>query len=136
MFLQIADDELEHYSRPRAAPREVDGAGKMAQKPWISVVRGTAIGETLRELVGAKAAGSPESDADDMEALPGGCRFRIQGGSRPGAALAMGMDDVREKAFFELLAGIEREHYLALKDAQEHFLDPWSWSHQEGTAWP
>jgi rubrerythrin len=124
MFLQIADDELEHYSRLKQLHGKWMEQGRWPEALDLGV-RGTAIGETLRELV-AKAAGSPESDADDMEALRVAADFESRG-VEAYAALAKGMDDVREKAFFELLAGIEREHYLALKDAQEYFLDPWSW---------
>jgi hypothetical protein len=33
----------------------------------------------------------------------------------------------KEKEFFDLLAKIENEHYLSLKDTEEYFIDPTSW---------
>ncbi len=35
--------------------------------------------------------------------------------------------DDREKAFFDLMAGIEQEHYASLKDTEEYFVDPAGW---------
>jgi hypothetical protein len=35
--------------------------------------------------------------------------------------------DSVEKAFFNLLANIEHEHYISLKDTQELMTDPVSW---------
>jgi hypothetical protein len=33
----------------------------------------------------------------------------------------------KEKEFFDLLAKMENEHYLSLKDTEEYFIDPVSW---------
>ncbi len=43
------------------------------------------------------------------------------------AGIRDSLADPKEKAFFALLAGIEREHYLSLKDAEEYLRDPVSW---------
>ena len=37
------------------------------------------------------------------------------------------MTDPKEKQFFDLLATIENEHYLSLKDTEEYLTDPISW---------
>lgn len=124
MFLHIADDELEHYARLK------DLHGKwLEQGRWPEAVdlavKGTTIGNKMRELID-RAAQAPETDDDDMEALKTAAAFETKG-VEAYKALAQGTTDAKEKAFFELLAGIEREHYLALKDAQEYLQDPSSW---------
>jgi rubrerythrin len=35
--------------------------------------------------------------------------------------------DPREKVFFNLIAGIERTHFLSLRDTEEFLTDPVSW---------
>ena len=37
------------------------------------------------------------------------------------------VSDIKEKQFFELLANMEREHYLSLKDTEEYLTDSVSW---------
>lgn len=124
MFLQIADDELEHYARLKELHQKWSAQGRWPDALDLSV-KGTTIREKMRELI-AQASGSPETDDDDLEALKVASAFEARGAEAYGE-LARGVADPREKAFFELLSGIEREHYLALKDAQEYFLDPSSW---------
>ena len=43
------------------------------------------------------------------------------------ARLRDNVTDPREKAFFELLANIEHEHYVSLKDTEEYLRDPAAW---------
>jgi rubrerythrin len=35
--------------------------------------------------------------------------------------------DPKEKAFFNLLANIEHEHYVSLKDTEQYMIDPATW---------
>jgi hypothetical protein len=35
--------------------------------------------------------------------------------------------DPKEKAFFEILSKMERQHYLSLKDTEDYFTDPEGW---------
>jgi rubrerythrin len=35
--------------------------------------------------------------------------------------------DPKEKAFFQMLAGVERQHLLSLKDTEEFLTDPAGW---------
>lgn len=43
------------------------------------------------------------------------------------AALRDQVTDTRERAFFNLLAEIEHEHYLSLKETEEYLTDPAAW---------
>lgn len=124
MFLHIADDELEHYSRLKELHARWSDQGRWPDAMELAV-KGTTIRERMRELV-AQAGQSPTVDADDREALRVACAFEARG-AEAYRELAGSVTDAKEKAFFELLAGIEREHYLALMDAQEFLEDPASW---------
>jgi rubrerythrin len=41
--------------------------------------------------------------------------------------LGENVDEPLEKAFYGMLASIEREHFLSLQDALEYFQDPAGW---------
>jgi rubrerythrin len=124
MFRQLADDEAEHYarlkdlhenwSRKGAWPETVDAGLKQA-----------AIRQTMQDLI-AKTTSAQEADRDDLDALKVASAFEVKGMEAYGA-LARDMTDARGKAFFELLASMEREHYLAIKDMEEYLLDPQAW---------
>ncbi|HVN71685.1 MAG TPA: ferritin family protein [Desulfomonilia bacterium] len=124
MFLRIADDELEHYQRLK----ELHAAWKRKDK-WPDTVpltvKTTNILSVLKELI-RKAGESPEADRDDLEAIRIAADFETKG-NEAYLALSKSVTDNKEKAFFELLASMEREHYLSLKDAEEYFKDPASW---------
>ncbi|HPR04108.1 MAG TPA: ferritin family protein [Deltaproteobacteria bacterium] len=124
MFLHMADDELEHYTRLKELHGKWSEQGRWPDAVALGV-RGTAIREKMLELID-KAAGAPETDDDDMQALRTAAAFEAKG-VEAYTALARGTSDAKEKAFFELLAGMEREHYLAVKDAQEYLEDPSAW---------
>ncbi len=124
MFLHIADDELEHYTRLKELHGKWSEQGRWPVAVDLTV-KGTIISEKMRELID-RAAQAPETDDDDLKALKTAATFEAKG-VEAYTALAQGTTDTKEKAFFELLAGIEREHYLALKDAQEYLQDPSSW---------
>ena len=124
MFLQIADDELEHYNRLKELHVQWSARGRWPEDMDLGV-RGTAIRDRMRELI-TQAEQSPGTDDDDMEALRIATAFEAKG-VEAYTTLAQSGVGPREQAFFELLAGIEREHYLSLKDAQEYLQDPSSW---------
>ena len=125
MFREIADDELEHYRRLK----ELHGKWKKSQKWPESVplmVRGTCVGKLLDVDKLIKAAGESRGDDDDIKAIETATQFEAKG-SRFYAELRDAASDPKEKAFFDLLSQIEREHYLSLKDAEEYLKDPVSW---------
>ncbi|HPP45526.1 MAG TPA: hypothetical protein PK446_07015, partial [Methanomassiliicoccaceae archaeon] len=71
-------------------------------------------------------SGEAAGDADDIAAIEKALEFEAKG-SEFYAELRDALTDPREKAFFDLLSKIEREHYLSLKDAEEYLKDPVSW---------
>jgi rubrerythrin len=68
----------------------------------------------------------PEGDDDDLEAVRTAIDFEAKG-AKFYAELRDGVADPNEKGFFDLLARIENEHYLSLKDTEEFLTDPASW---------
>jgi rubrerythrin len=124
MFIRIADDELEHYQRLKDL-HEV----WLKKEKWPETVpltvKSTNIQTVLLGLIG-KVEGSPESDSDDLEAIGVAAAFESKG-HETYLDLSRNVSDPKEKAFFELLASMEREHYLSLKDMEEYLQDPASW---------
>ena len=124
MFLRIADDELEHYQRLQ----ELQAVWKR-KDTWPDTVtltvKTTNVLSALNELI-RKVEKSPEVDIDDLEAIRIAADFEAKG-HEAYQELSRSVTEGKEKAFFELLASIEQEHYLSLKDAEEYFKDPASW---------
>lgn len=124
MFLEIADDELEHYERLKQLHEKWASSQKWPESVPLSVKQ-TRIRNVIRDTVGASQE-SALSDDDDLKAIEIAARFEAKG-EEFYASLRDSSTDPKEKAFFALLAGIEREHYLSLKDAEEYLKDPVSW---------
>ena len=124
MFNQIADDELEHYQRLKDLHGKWEKNHKWPETIPLTVKQ-TNVKMILKDVI-RKAAEMPEADDDDLKAIEIATKFEAKG-----AELYTGLSnasmDPREKAFFALLAGIEREHYLSLKDTEEYLKDPSSW---------
>jgi len=124
MFQQIAADELEHYERLKQLHESW-----AKDKKWPDTVplkvKETVVKDVLKDVI-KKAANAPAGDADDLKALEEAIDFEGQGATYY-ARLRDNVTDPKEKAFFELLANIEHEHYVSLKDAEEYMKDPASW---------
>jgi rubrerythrin len=67
-----------------------------------------------------------KGNADDLKAIGTAIDFEANGAVFY-AKLRDDCTDPGEKAFFNLLADIEHEHYVSLKDAEELMTDPVSW---------
>jgi len=121
MFLQIADEELEHHRRLK----ELHGRWKKEEK-WPETVplqvKKTRVKDVLLEVL-KKVEGKPESDTDDLEAIRTAVDFEFKGEAFYGK-LRDHVSDPKEKAFFALLSQIEREHALSLQKAEEFLTDP------------
>lgn len=124
MFKEIADDELEHYQRLKDLHEKWEKAEKWPESLSLSVKQ-TNIKNILKNTL-KKMEEMPEADDDDMKAINIAVEFEAKG-AQFYKELGDACIDKREKAFFSLLAGIEREHYLSLKDTQEYLEDPESW---------
>jgi len=81
--------------------------------------------DVLKEAV-AKVEGELEKDDDDLKAVRTAIDFEEKGYIHY-ARLRDEVSDPKEKGFFDLMARIEREHFLSLKDTEEYLRDPASW---------
>ena len=124
MFQQIASEELEHYERLK----QLSGIWKKQEK-WPETVplrvKNTVVKDVLKDFV-KKAASMPAGDDDDLKAIRTAIDFEAKGAAFY-ARLSEEVIDHREKAFFNLLAGIEQEHFASLKDTEEYLTDPAGW---------
>ena len=124
MFQQIASEELEHYERLKQLHENWEKA-----KKWPETVPLKVKNTMVKTLVKEAAKNAPvraKGDADDLKAVRTAIEFEAKG-TEYYAKLRDSVTDEREKAFFNLLAGIEREHYGSLKDTEEYLTDPVSW---------
>jgi rubrerythrin len=124
MFEQIAGEELEHYARLK----ELHGKWAKEEK-WPETVplkvKETLVRDVLAKMV-QEAARTPAGDKGDLEALETAIEFEANGALYY-ARLRDQVTDPREKAFFNLLADIEHEHFVSLTDTREYLTDPVGW---------
>jgi len=124
MFQQIAGEELEHYERLKQLHENWQ-----KDKKWPDTVPLTVKNTIVKTLVKEAAKNAPakgKGDADDLKAVRTAIEFEANG-TKYYAKLRDEVADPKEKAFFNLLASIEREHYTSLKDTEEYLTDPVSW---------
>jgi rubrerythrin len=124
MFAQIAAEELEHYERLNQL---ADSWKK--DKKWPETVPLRVMDTAVKSVFGKAAEASGQAaagDADDLAAVRKAIDFEAQGAIFY-ARLRDQSADPKEKAFFELMANIEHEHYVSLKDTEEFFIDPGAW---------
>ncbi|MEE9612178.1 MAG: ferritin family protein [Desulfatiglandales bacterium] len=124
MFQQIADEELEHYERLKELH---DKWGKKEKWPETVPlkVKDTVVKDVLKDQV-QDVDKMLKGDEDDLQAIQTAIDFEARGASFY-AKLRDGVSDPKEKEFFDLLANIEHEHYVSLKDTEEYLTDPASW---------
>jgi rubrerythrin len=131
MFEQIAGEELEHYERLQ----QIHGNWEK-QKRWPETlplkVKNTVVRDILKDMLD-KAKGLPKGDDDDLAAIRTAVEFEAKGAEFY-ARLRDQVSDPKEKAFFNLLADIEHEHFVSLKDTEEFLSEPAQWYQKhEGT---
>ncbi|MBW2052604.1 MAG: ferritin family protein [Deltaproteobacteria bacterium] len=124
MFKQIADEELEHYERLKGLHERWAKAEKWPETLPL-VVKETVVKDVLMGTI-KKVEQMPEKDEDDLKAIRVAIDFESKGVAYY-ERLRDEVEDPKEKAFFDLLSRIEREHYLSLKEAEEFLVDPESW---------
>lgn len=124
MFEQIGGEELEHYERLKQLH-----ANWEKDKKWPDTVplkvKDTVIKSVLKNAA-QKAPKTSKGDADDLKAIRVAIAFEGKG-TEYYANLREQVSDPKEKAFFNLLANIEHEHYVSLKETEEFLTDPVSW---------
>jgi rubrerythrin len=124
MFLQIADEELEHYERLKELHERWERNEKWPETVPLKV-KDTIVKDILKDSV-KNLDKMPERDDDDLKAIQIAIDFESKGTSHY-AKLRDDVSDPKEKEFFGLLASIEHGHYLSLKDTEEFLTDPASW---------
>ncbi len=132
MFNQIAAEELEHYQKL-----------KELQSVWLEkqrwpdtvplTVNGTDVARILDDLLSKTKDQKPGQD-DDLAAIRTAIEFESEG-VKFYKKLSDQVTDPQEKEFFGLLAKIEQEHFLSLKDTEEYLTNPAAWYQKtEGTS--
>jgi rubrerythrin len=124
MFQQIADDELEHYERLKQLHENWKKKEKWPETVPLKV-KDTMVKDLLVGLV-KKVDKTSQGDTDDLQAVRTAIDFEDKG-AKLYATMRDSVSDPKEKQFFDLLAKIEKEHYLSLKDTEEYLTDPTSW---------
>jgi rubrerythrin len=124
MFQQIASEELEHYERLKQIYENWQKDKKWPETVPLKVK--DTIVKTLVKEAAKNAAVKAKGDADDLKAVRVAIEFEGKGAEYY-AGLRDQVSDPKEKAFFNLLANIEHEHYVSLKDTEEYLTDPVSW---------
>jgi rubrerythrin len=124
LFQELARDEDEHMRRLGALHEKLKSAGSWpADVPLV--VAATDVKQKLASLV-RETGSHAQNDLSDLEALRKAEAFEANGAAFY-KELAAACADPREKAFFELLSGIEREHLASVQDSIFYLEDPHGW---------
>lgn len=124
MFKQIADEEKEHFEMLQ---RLYDKWEEREKWPaTIPLKLRKSLSGTILKSMSEKKAARIKGNEDDLKAVRTAIDFEARGMALY-TKLEEGSTDPREKAFFNLLASIERQHFLSLRDTEEFLTDPASW---------
>ena len=125
MFTQIAGEELEHYERLKQLA-EIWKQDKKWPETLPLKVKDTAVRAVFGKAT--RTSGKPEAggNQDELQAIRTAIEFEAKGAAFY-AKLRDQSTDPKEKAFFGLLADIEHEHFVSLRDTEEFFIDPGAW---------
>lgn len=124
MFQQIADDELEHYRVLKELQEKRRFDAELPDTVLLKV-RSTNLRNILKDVIDKMDMVS-QVDDDELEAVRTAIDFEAKGEAYY-AKLRDEVTDLKEKAFFDLLANMEHQHYLILKETEAYFTDPDSW---------
>lgn len=124
MFKQIADEEKEHYEMLKKLHEKW-----VEQKKWPASlplkVSESVVSQVLKSMSGKKSARIAGTE-DELKAVRTAIDFEARGVALY-SKLEKQCTDPKEKAFFTMLAGVEREHLLSLRDTEEFLSDPATW---------
>jgi rubrerythrin len=124
MFQQIADDELEHYRRLKELQEKRSFDEGLPDTVPLKV-RDTNLKNILKDVIDNMDKLS-QVDDDELEAVRTAIDFEAKGAAYY-AKLRDEVTDPKEKAFFDLLANMEHQHYLILKETEAYFTNPDAW---------
>ena len=124
MFKQIADEEKEHYE----VLKKLHDQWEMKKK-WPATVplevRKSLAGSILKSLSDKKAARF-KGNEDDLKAIRTAIDFEARGMALY-TKLEKESADPKEEKFFNLIASIERQHFLSLCETELFLTDPATW---------
>jgi rubrerythrin len=124
MFKQIADEEKEHYEVLKKLHDKW-----VEQKKWPATiplkVKKSLAGAVLKSMSGKKSARITGTE-EELKAVRTAIDFEARGVALY-TKLEKQCTDPKEIAFFNMLASVEREHLLSLKDTEEFLTDPATW---------
>jgi rubrerythrin len=124
MFEQIAAEEKEHYEVLKNLRNTWEKQQKWPETVPLEVKK-SLTGSILKSMSDIKAA-HVKGDDDDLMAIRTAIDFEARG-----VALYTKLEnestDPKEKSFFKLIASVERDHMLSLRDTEEFLTDPVSW---------
>ena len=124
IFIQLAKDESEHMQRIQELHHKLMQDGSWPTDLPLSIA-GTQVRQDFEELVTKRSSAEDATNAD-IAALQHAIEFE-QKGYRFYMKLAEACSNPAEKAFFNFLSRIEREHYLSLDETLQYLEDPHSW---------
>ncbi len=124
MFQQIADEELEHYERLKELHAKWDKKETWPETVPLKVNE-TIVKDILKAVVD-KVDKMPPGDGDDLEAIRTAIDFEAEGAMYY-ARMRDKVTNRKEKDFFNLLADMEHEHFVSLKDTEELLSNPEAW---------
>ncbi|HPD57670.1 MAG TPA: ferritin family protein [Smithellaceae bacterium] len=124
MFKQIADEEKEHYEMLKKLHEKWQQQKKWPQTVPLRVKK-SLTASILKAMAGKKAAKIAGND-EDLKAIRTAIDFEARGVSLY-TKLEKQSTDLKEKAFFQLLANVERQHLLSLRDTEQFLTDPSTW---------
>ncbi len=124
MFKQIADEEKEHYEMLKKLHTRWE-----QEKKWPATVplkvKKSSTKSILKAMSGKKAARIMGND-DDLKAIRTAIDFEARGVALY-TKLEKQSTEPKLKNFFNLLASVEREHLLSLRDTELFLTDPATW---------
>ena len=127
MFQQIADEELEHFERLKELHEKWASEGKWPEQIPLQVKK-TSIRNILKDVI-ARIDKIVQTDEDELRAINTAIDFEAKGVSFY-RKLRDQATDPQVRQFFDLIASIENEHCLSLKETKAYLTDPASWSPQ------
>jgi rubrerythrin len=128
MFKKIAEEEVEHYQRLTKLHKKWVNREEWPETVPLTV-KNTNVGNVLADVIRSMDE-QPPGDSDDLEAVRTAIAFEQKGAAHYEKLRDM-VSDPKEKSFFGLLAQIEHEHYLSLRETEEFFIDPADWYRRE-----
>ena len=124
MFKQIADEEKEHYEILKKLHEKWEEKKKWPETVPLKVKNSLA-GSILISMAGKKSARF-NGNEDDLKAVRTAIDFEARGMALY-TKLGEESTDPREKEFFNLIASVERQHFLSLCDTELFLTDPATW---------